>query len=64
MKKIVIPLTAVLLLLSACQTGKVTTALNMKDNGNLVEAVETINAAVDPQTKMQKKPLTGPIPGK
>ncbi len=57
MKKIVIPLTAVLLLLSACQTGKVTTALNMKDNGNLVEALETINAAVDPSNENAEKTI-------
>lgn len=60
MKRIVIPLLLALIVTTSCQTGKVTTALNQKDAGNFEEALETINAAVDPSNEKAEKTIEWP----
>jgi len=61
MKRIVFPLLfAALIVVTACQTGKVTTALNQKDSGNIEEAVEMINQAIDPSNEKSEKTIAWP----
>ncbi|HKJ79374.1 MAG TPA: hypothetical protein VKA10_07555 [Prolixibacteraceae bacterium] len=60
MKKIVFPLLAALIITTSCQTGKVTTALNQKEAGEVEEALTTINAAIDPQNEKTEKTINWP----
>lgn len=60
MKRIIIPLVLALIVLASCQTGKVTTALNQKEAGNVEEALEMINDAVDPANEKSEKTISWP----
>ncbi|MFW6327498.1 MAG: tetratricopeptide repeat protein, partial [Bacteroidota bacterium] len=60
MKRIIIPLVLALVVLASCQTGKVTTALNQKEAGNIEEALEMINEAVDPASEKSEKTIGWP----
>lgn len=61
MRRIVFPLFILMLLfITACQTGKVTTALNEKDGGNIKEAVELINKSIDPSNEKAEKTINWP----
>lgn len=60
MKKIIILFTFVLFVVTSCKMAQVTTALNQKDTGELEEAVETINSAIDPSDENSEKTISWP----
>jgi len=50
----------VIIVITSCKTAQVTSALSMKDSGDLKKAVTTINEAVDPSSEKAEKTINWP----